>query len=109
MIPKCLQQIEESLVAWYNFAPPKFKYARAFPDIGPWGRNLNPLTIDNQWTEPTAQFDPIYVNEQGLYFDSDTKSISGSVPISSTSFSVEMWVKIISNTGVMRMVSKNGF
>jgi len=38
MIPKCIQQIEESLIAWYDFAPPELTWwQQSLRDIGPWG------------------------------------------------------------------------
>ena len=45
--------------------------------MGPWPNNLNALTVDNQWTEPTATNEPIYVDGQGVYFDNVSKSLIG--------------------------------
>ena len=33
MVPKCIQQIEQSLVAYYDFAPPMFSYSPFFTNL----------------------------------------------------------------------------
>ena len=56
---------ENTLLGYYNFAPPEFSWSATIPDLSPNGWNLNSLTPDTQWVEPTAPSgsDPIYVNK----------------------------------------------
>ncbi len=47
------------------------------PDLGRFANDLDPLTIDTQWNEPTSTGnEPVYVDKQGHYFDTATKFLT---------------------------------
>lgn len=112
-IPKCIQQYEDTLLGYYDFAPPKYFYNRANPDLSPNNNNLNQMALDTNFNEPTAintGNDPVHVDRQGLLFESDNKRLRGNINFRVQSFSVEAWVRFDSNplANNQRVVSGGG-
>ncbi|TNV85331.1 hypothetical protein FGO68_gene7305 [Halteria grandinella] len=102
MIPRCIQQTESLVLGYWDFSQNtqntrnsqnsrNFRYTPILSDRSIYGNELNALSVDDQWTEPV--WDPIWVHQQGLYFDAG-KSAGGRVGVGVSSLTVEMWVKI---------------
>ena len=91
MAPTCLEYTKAAMIADWDFAQPN--YINTIYDKGSGGYNFK--LLDNQ-----ASYDPIYVNNQGLYFDSNRLIRTASQWIQSIKYSitVEGWIRPMSAT-----------
>lgn len=91
MAPTCLEYIKNAMIAEWDFAQPM--YINTVYDQGSGGYNIK--LLDNQ-----LSYDPIYVNNQGFYFDSNRliRSSKQWVQNNKYSITVEGWIRPMSAT-----------
>lgn len=84
--PNCIETLNTANIAKWDFA--RSTYVQTIPDTGPKGLNINLLNDQKS-------YDPIYVHNQGLYFDgtSHMRTVGGFAQNGVESITIEGWIK----------------
>jgi cysteine-rich repeat protein len=95
--PTCFAQYHESILVYWDFAPPHYYFPinNVRPDISV--KNGNFMPADHPLDPFGHDFifgDPIYVDRQGALFDTEVKTMASTAPtdLHVHSFSVEIWL-----------------